>query len=124
MDLVCLEDLDEVASETDDELELLAQDVEHRLLEEYGSNPDDEDRGVGLADRLSGTDTPAMIGRLIEADLVKDERILTCVADVRNTGLSNEGAVATVDLTIMTADGLLRLGYALSADGSLSGGVQ
>lgn len=124
MDLVCLEDLDEFVSETDDEHELLAQDVEHRLLEEYGSNPDDEDRGVGLLDRLSGTDSPATIARLIEADLLKDDRILTCVADVRTTGLGNEGAIAEIDLTITTAIGLLSLGYTVNADGTLSGGVQ
>jgi hypothetical protein len=124
VDLVCLDDLDEFVSETDDEHELLAQDVLHRLLEEYGSNPDDEDRGVGLLDRLSGHDSPIFIARLIEADLVKDDRVLTCVADVRTTGLGNEGAVAEIDITITTAIGLLSLGYTVNADGTLTGGVQ
>lgn len=123
MDLVCLDDLDEFASETDDEIELLAQDVKHRLLEEYGSNPDDEDRGVGIMSRLSGTDDPIMIGRLIEADLVKDERILTCAAQIERTDAGNAGSFATVDITITTTDGLLTLGYSANADGTLSGGV-
>lgn len=123
MDLVCRDDLDEFASETDDELEQLAQDLEHRLLEEYGSNPDDEDRGVGLMSRLSGTDDPTMIGRLIEADFLKVERVLTCVAQVQRTGVGNEGAFASVDITVTTTDGLLKLGYSANADGTLTGGV-
>jgi hypothetical protein len=123
VDLVCLDDLDEFASETDDELEQLAQDIEHRLLEDYGSNPDDEDRGVGLMSRLSGHDDATMIARLIEADLVKDERIFTCVATVSLEVDGNAGALATLDLEVTTADGLLKLGYTANADGTLSGGV-
>lgn len=124
MELVCRDDLDEFASETDDELEQLAQDLEHRLLEEYGSNPDDEDRGVGLMSRLSGTDDPTMIARLIEADFHKDERVLTCVAQVKRRGRAdNSGVFADVDITVTTTDGLLKLGYAANADGALTGGV-
>lgn len=124
MELVCRDDLDEFASETDDELDQLAQDLEHRLLEEYGSNPDDEDRGVGLVSRLSGSDNPTMIGRLIEADFCKDERVLTCVAVVTLAGSGNAGSVATVDVTVTTNDGLLKLGYSVTADGTLTGGAQ
>ena len=120
---MCLADLDEFASETDVELELLAQDVQHRLLEEYGSNPDDEDRGVGLMDRLSGTDSPTSIARLIEADLVKDDRVLTCQATVTTSTDGNAGAFAKIDILIATTDGLLKLGYTANADGTLSGGV-
>lgn len=123
MELVCGEDLDEFASETDDELEQLAQDLEHRLFEEYGSNPDDEDRGVNLLSRLSGSDSPAMIGRLIEADFHKDERILTCVAVVTVAESGNAGAVASVDITTTTTAGLLKLGYSVAADGTFTGGV-
>lgn len=123
MDLVWRDDLDEFASETDDELEQLAQDLEHRLLEEYGSNPDDEDRGVGLMSRLSGSDEPTKIARLIEADFHKDERVLTCVANVALTGDKASGVLARLDLTVSTTDGLLKLGYAANADGTLTGGV-
>lgn len=123
MDLVCLEDLDEFASETDDELEQFEQDVLHRLLEDYGSNPDDEDRGVGLMSRLSGSDDATLIARLIEADLIKDERVLTCVASVTMLGSGNEGVLATIDITVETTDTLLKLGYSVNADGTLTGGV-
>jgi hypothetical protein len=123
MDLVCREDLDPFAAETDDELEQLAQDLEHRLLEDYGSNPDDEDRGVGLLSRLSGTDSPLMIARLIEADFLKDDRVLTCEAIVELAEGGNAGTVATVDLKVTTSDGLLKLGYAVGSDGALTGGV-
>lgn len=123
MDLVCLDDLDEFASETDDELEQLAQDLEHRLLEDYGSNPNDEDRGVGLMSRLSGHDDPIMIARLIEADFVKDERVFTCVATVALAGVGNDGVLATIDVEVTTSAGLLKLGYTAKADGTLSGGV-
>lgn len=122
MELVCRDDLDEFASETDDELDQLAQDLEHRLLEEYGSNPDDEDRGVGLLSRLSGTDNPAMIGRLIEADFHKDPRVLTCIALVTLTGSGNAGVAAAVDITVTTDDGLLKLGYSVDTGGALAGG--
>jgi hypothetical protein len=122
MELVCRDDLDEFASETYDELDQLAQDLEHRLFEEYGSNPDDEDRGVGLVARLSGSDSPAMIGRLIEADFHKDERVLSCVANVTLAGSGNTGVAATLDISVTTNDGLLKLGYTVEADGASSGG--
>lgn len=123
MDLVCVDDLDEYASETDDELELLAQDLYHRLIEEYGSNPDDPTRGVGIMSRLSSTDDPLMIARLIESDFLGDDRVISCVAVVKREGASNEGTFATLDILVATAAGSLRLGYAANLDGSLSGGV-
>ncbi|MGK3987469.1 hypothetical protein WME99_30800 [Sorangium sp. So ce136] len=47
-DLVGFDDVDAFATETSDPLEEFKQDKYHRLTEEYGSNPDDTDRGVGL----------------------------------------------------------------------------
>lgn len=123
MELVCRDDLDEFASETDDELEQFAQDLEHRLFEDYESNPDDEDRGVGLLSRLSGTDSPLMIGRLIEADFLKDERGLTCTATVTREGQGNDGIVAKVEIVAETTNGLLTLGYSVNSDGSFTGGI-
>lgn len=123
MDLVCREDLDEFASETDDEFEQLAQDLEHRLLEEYGSNPDDEDRGVGIMSRLSGSDDPNMIARLIEADFHKDDRVLSCVVAVTLAGAKSTGVIASLDITVTTSDGSLKLGYDVNADGTLTGGA-
>jgi hypothetical protein len=123
MDLVCVDDLDEYASETDDELEGLAQDLYHRLLEDFGSNPDDEARGVGLLSRLSGHDEPTMIARLIESDFLLDDRVISCVAIVKFAGESNSGAFATVDIVVATAAGGLRLAYAANLNGTLTGGV-
>ena len=123
MDLVCVDDLDEYASETDDELEGLAQDLYHRLLEDFGSNPDDEARGVGLLSRLSGHDDPTMIARLIESDFLLDDRVISCVAIVKFAGESNSGAFATVDIVVATAAGGLRLAYAANLNGTLTGGV-
>lgn len=123
MDLVCLDDLDEFASETDDELEQLAQDLEHRLLEEYGSNPDDEDRGVGLLSRLSSTDDERKIARLIEADFVKDDRVLSVVASVTVANNGNAGAVFSISIEVTTNNDLLKLGYDVGANGALSGGI-
>ena len=119
MDLVCLDDLDEFASETNDEMVQLEQDLYHRLLEEYGSNPDDEDRGVGLASRLSGTDPPEMIARLIEADFAKDDRVLSCTATVETDGAGNDGVVARVNITVETTNGLLELGYSVTDSGEV-----
>lgn len=124
MDLVCRDDLDEFASETDDEFEQLAQDLEHRLFEDYGSNPDDEDRGAGLLSRLSGTDSPAMIGRLVEADFVKDERVLSCACTVTRSAANAAGVAANVAIEVRTTYGLLKLGYAVNADGTFTGGLQ
>ena len=120
VDLVYADDLDEFASETDDDDEILAQDVQHRLLEEYGSNPDDPDRGADLLGRLSGTDSPEMIARLIEADLVKDDRILTCIVEVQTEDLGNAGVIAHLDIAITTARGALNLGLDVNADGTLT----
>ncbi|XYH94942.1 hypothetical protein ACMHYB_45095 [Sorangium sp. So ce1128] len=51
------DDVDAFATETSDPFEEFKQDKYHRLTEEYGSNPDDTDRGVGLTDMLSGRPT-------------------------------------------------------------------
>lgn len=122
MDLVCLDDIDDFASETDDELVQLEQDLYHRLLEDYGSNPDDEDRGVGLLSRLSSSDDPRKLGRLIEADFSKDERVdgVTALVDVTTNG--NAGAVAKIAIEVTTSDALLKLGYSVLADGTVTGG--
>lgn len=124
MELVCREDLDAFASELDDELEEFAQDLDHRIDEDYGSNPDNSDRGVGLSSRLSGTDAPSLIGRLIEADLSKDERVLSCTAKVtRSTAVTAEGVVARVAIEVTTTAGLLKLRYEMTAAGTMTGGV-
>lgn len=75
-DLVCVDDVDPNALETGSDLENLEQDVYHIVLEELASNVDDPDRGVGVQSLLSGdTSTIATLPRLLEAQLLKDDRI-------------------------------------------------
>lgn len=75
-DLVCVDDLDPNALETSSDLESLEQDVYHVILEEPASNPDDQDRGLGVQSLLSGdAGAIATVPRLVEAELLKDERI-------------------------------------------------
>lgn len=54
-DLVCVDDLDANGAETRSDLQSLAQDLYHVLLQVLGSNPDDEGRGIGASSALSGS---------------------------------------------------------------------
>jgi hypothetical protein len=75
-DLVCVEDMDLFAAETQSDLESLEQDILHILDEDYGSNPDDPERGIGLANLLSKpTRVLSDIVRTVEAQLRTDDRI-------------------------------------------------
>lgn len=124
MDLSCFDDLDESASETDDEMLLLEQDLYHRLLEDYGSNPDDADRGVGIMSLISGSFDAVTIGRKIEADFSKDDRVLSCEAVVTVSQTGNDGVIANIEITVGTSDGALKLGYVTTGDDNeLTGGV-
>lgn len=73
-DLICFDDLDLNAAETQDAIAILEQDFYHRLIERAGSNPDDPDRGFGLLERLSDILDPNLAGD-IKAEAKKDERI-------------------------------------------------
>lgn len=74
-DARCEEDLDEYGRELSDPIAELDQDLFHRLLEAEGENIDDEDRGCGLRDILSGKfDTEAVQQRIV-ADFKKDPRV-------------------------------------------------
>lgn len=81
-DLVCEKDLDLFGRETDDPLEILSQDLYHRLIELYGSNPDDTDRGVGIVSMLSGAIEDVDPSAVIEADFRKDDRVVSASAKV------------------------------------------
>lgn len=75
-DLVCVEDMDPFAAETQTDLESLEQDVLHILDEDYGSNPDDPERGIGLGNLLSKPTTALSdIVRQVESQLRTDDRI-------------------------------------------------
>lgn len=80
-DIRCSDDMDFFGEETDDALEDLSQDLYHRLIEDYGSNLDDPDRGLGLKDLLSGTLDPNLTQR-IEAELRKDGRVSEVLATI------------------------------------------
>ena len=75
-DCVCWDDVDLFARETGSDLESLAQDIYHTLLEAPGSNIDVPDRGVGVESYLSGSaaNLPAL-ATTIDTELEKDGRI-------------------------------------------------
>lgn len=73
-DFDCFDDLNVFDVDVTDPVEVLWQDVFHRLIETPGSNIDDPDRGVGIEDALSGVFDPNL-ARRVEADLRKDDRI-------------------------------------------------
>jgi hypothetical protein len=119
-DLVDLDDLDALGSETSSELQNLQQDCYHSLLAWPASNPDAPDRGVGVERYLSGT--AADVGSLpaaIEADFLKDPRIQGCAATVTLEpdgsyliAVQVEGAVGVVGLSYgyTQGPGLVQLG--------------
>ncbi len=75
-DLVAIDDLDPLASETTSDLQTLAQDIYHILEEDPGSNLDDPERGVGVIRLLSGdTSVLQTLPHTIESELLKDDRI-------------------------------------------------
>lgn len=75
-DLVCVDDLDAFGGETQSDLETLAQDVYHLLLERKSSNLDDPTRGIGAEGLLSGSaDALAAAPSIIDSQLRKDTRI-------------------------------------------------
>lgn len=75
-DLLYVDDLDPLATQTSSELQNLAQDCYHWLLTPPGRNPDNPDRGVDVNSRLSGTvEDLATLPAEIDSDFVKDTRI-------------------------------------------------
>lgn len=86
MDLRCYDDLDELATETDDPREELAQDNYHVLITPRGGNPDDPEGGIGVHQLLSGRNDPRTPER-IEGALLRDPRngsvrvLITPIAD-------------------------------------------
>jgi hypothetical protein len=115
MDAVCFLDLDPFATEMDDPLGELYQDLVHRLIEEPGSNPDDVDRGVGITDRLSGAYSPA-IAREVELDFAKDERVQACSCTVV------EGAKAgsyDVEIQVVATAGTFAMAFTYDGQGNL-----
>ncbi len=115
-DAVCTDDLDPNGNETTSDLQNLAQDIYHILLEAPGSNLDDPARGIGVEGLLSGTSlTLTQAASVIDSQLRKDDRI-----DSSTTTLTLD-AGGTYQLTILvTVDAtVLPLGYTFSQQGGL-----
>lgn len=77
VDVRCFSDLDLAGTDIDDPVEELNQDLFHRLIERYGSNIDDPDRGVGLLDILSSSVDAEEIAARVRTDFRKDDRVET-----------------------------------------------
>lgn len=87
-DLVLIDDMDPFAAETTSDLQNLIQDCYHVVMQEKGSNPDDETRGFGLMSRLSGTLAEFMASASdLDAELEKDARIDSSSTVIRASGL-------------------------------------
>jgi hypothetical protein len=109
VDLKCFQDLDPFATELDDPLSELDQDVFHILVEPPGSNIDDIDRGIGIEEALSGRLDP-MLARRIEAQLQRDERI-----DVARCLIEPDGTVEghyRIDIEIEANTDVLGISFA------------
>lgn len=113
-DLVCMADLDLFGRETEDELEVLDQDLFHRLTESYGSNPDDTDRGVGLRSMLSGIREDVDPKSAIERDFAKDDRVSASTATVTDLGSGG----FRISIEVQAADSVLPVD-AIFVDGVL-----
>ena len=116
-DLVCVSDLDPLASETVNEEQNLEQDCFHALLQRPKSNPDAPDRGVGVETYLSGTSNDLLgLPAAIVADLEKDPRVASVSAPVT---LQPDGSYR-IDVEIETKSGLVfPLSYAYTSAGGL-----
>lgn len=75
-DLVCVDDLDPGGSETTSDLQALQQDLYHILVEAFGSNPDDPNRGIGVEGLLGGTSANLQAAASsIDSQFRKDDRV-------------------------------------------------
>jgi hypothetical protein len=117
-DLVAYNDLDPLGSECADPLQELEQDLWHRLIETYGSNPDDPDRGVGLYGRLSKAEDP-QLGRDIQLDFQKDPRVDSVAVTLTYTGLA-AGIACQVDIAVVGDAGELGITVVKTTDGTIA----
>lgn len=98
-DLLCVDDLDPRAKETDpNSLESLSQDLYHRVSTARGQMPDDADYGIDLVGLLhrptTQTELLAMAGE-VSAECRKDDR----VSDVETT-VTFDSLTETLTVTI------------------------
>ncbi len=128
-EVVCFDDLDELAGETASDLESLEQDVYHILIEVPGSNIDAPDRGCDVESILSGPAT-RLDGMTtnIESQLRKDARIDDAQATLTKlppgstlpdgTSLPDGGYLLSVE--VVASGAVLGLSYSFTSDGGLS----
>jgi hypothetical protein len=118
-DLVGLDDLDPTMSETTSDLQNLLQDVYHILLETLGSNLDDQNRGVGVYQYLSGTSVQlTSLPGVIETQLGGDNRIDAVSATL---AAMTSGPYPYVLNLALTVDGsVINLSYGYSQNGGLT----
>lgn len=116
-DLLCLDDVDLYATELDDPIAELEQDLYHRLLEDPGENLDDPDRGCGLRQSLNGPIVVSELQKRVENDFKKDERVDDAKATVEDLGTGHfrlrvevtaSGQKLGITVDNLTADGTIR----------------
>jgi hypothetical protein len=112
-DCVCLDDVDLFASETTSDLQNLLQDLYHLLVELPGSNPDDENRGIGIDQYLSGTEAQLRtLPGVIEEQFTSDGRVTTCSARVQAQSSGPFPFIIAIDAEISGQVIGLQYGYA------------
>lgn len=120
-DVVCLLDLDPFARETTSDLQTLAQDVFHILLEPPGNNIDVPDRGIGIEQLLSGTlASLQQAANRIDHELPKDDRIDACSTTITqdpdgtyqlHIEIQVDATVVGLDFSFAAASGLSMVGW-------------
>jgi hypothetical protein len=107
VDLAWLSDMDPFASETDDDLDELEQDIVHVIDQDLGSNPDDPTRGLGVGNSSSKAlaQNPASITQAAENEVQKDDRVDSCSAMI---SVDASTGIVTLDLTIQVNDDILQ----------------
>jgi hypothetical protein len=115
-DVVCYLDVDAFGRETASDLETLAQDVFHRLLETPGSNIDDPSLGIGVEEMLSGgLEQLDQVTRRIDQQLAEDPRIDA----VTSTLTKDAQGVYTLGISIQASGTVTGLVFSYTAAGGL-----
>lgn len=118
-DLVGLDDIDTLGAETLTDLETFEQDVYHILLEAPGSNPDDIDRGIGIASLLSGKQPDLLAAAsTVDAQLAKDERCHQSTTTI-GTEIVNGERVFAIQIEVQVDGSVLGLAFQFSDRGGL-----
>ena len=94
-DLRWYDDLDPACVDTSDESEMLEQDCYHVIVEDLGSNLQDENSGLGVENALSGQFDPGLAA-LAEQQLSADERVAGVEATITDDG----AGTVTLDVAV------------------------